>query len=187
VEQTKTPPTEARRAAERALSLIRVSERSLLAAAESGLKARHMLCQICVAGRTAEGRLDNISLNETTDLVDEALILIAHWESSDEYHFITQAVAFFTLGCFLYRTHQPQFLAEFILETLQPAAEKAFLRFHPALHRSATDALWQALRDIQRQDFNSDDATRLARLAELREAEKRLAEWYRRHASPHTT
>jgi len=115
-----TLAAEAVGAAEEALSLLAESESKELAAAEAGLKARHILCQAITAlpgGSTSSIEPDLI--NKMTDAVEGALRLAQSWEKAGVTCFRPLATQFFHLGALAYEKHQSHFLAEFLLDHLE--------------------------------------------------------------------
>jgi tetratricopeptide (TPR) repeat protein len=120
-------PALARLAAMRALFVIREWETSDANAADAGLQARHALCRaIASAGRIADGgsewpagHEDN-DVHEATDLADAGLELVRLWEQRGVTSFRALAHDFLRFGAHVYARHQPQFLAEFLQEHLDP-------------------------------------------------------------------
>jgi tetratricopeptide (TPR) repeat protein len=114
---------EARKATEQALSLLAAHESKVLAAAEAGLVARHILCQAIttvLAETCDDASIDLDLINELTDAVEGALSLAQSWEKAGVTHFRPLATQFFRLGALTYEKHQSHFLAEFLREHLEP-------------------------------------------------------------------
>ena len=88
--------------------------------ADLALKARRALCDALGQLLIAPGANQDALATEASDLVDDALALIRHWNNSDPAAFRPLAIRFFRYGAQLYRFHQPHFLAEFIEENLPP-------------------------------------------------------------------
>jgi len=110
-------------AAETALSLLAETEAHDLAAAETGLKARHVLCQAIAAVLAAPAHDTTQEMDligKMTDAVEDALGLVQSWERAGVARFRPLATHLFHLGALVYEKHQPQFLAEFLLEHLDP-------------------------------------------------------------------
>ncbi len=105
----------AREAARRALESVKAQERDDAAAAEAGLKARHVLCQI--AGRRLSVKDD---VHDATDLADEGLVLVREWERRGVDRFRNLAADLFQFGARVYAYYQPHFLHEFVSEQLDP-------------------------------------------------------------------
>jgi hypothetical protein len=109
-------------AARQALALVRARENEDAAAAEAGLKARHVLCQI--AGRRlsvgAESETVRADVNDATDLADEGLDLVREWERRGVDRFRHLASDLLRFGARVYSDYQPHFLDEFLIEQLDP-------------------------------------------------------------------
>lgn len=104
--------------ARRALALMKDLEGRAVDAAAVALKARHVLCRT-LAGRLSLHR-DATPLpdevHDATDLADEGLDLVRRWEAKGETRFRDIALDLFRFGSAVYRTHQPQFFEEFVLD-----------------------------------------------------------------------
>jgi hypothetical protein len=121
---TSDPAASARDAARRALDAIVSDEEADAGAAEAGLLARHVLCRlIATTLARGDGRVSPIpdEVHEGTDLVDEALSIVRAWEQQGVTRFRPLARDFLAFGARLYARYQPQFLHEFLEETLDPA------------------------------------------------------------------
>src|SRR5262249_4414010 len=106
----------------RALALVKAHEHVDPAAAEAGLKARHVLCHIA-ARRLSAQKKDKTSLvdvTEATDLADEGLALVREWERRGVERFRHLASDLFRFGARVYGHYQPHFLHEFLREHLDP-------------------------------------------------------------------
>jgi hypothetical protein len=171
---------ESRALAQRALALIQSAEHDDTAAAEAGFKARHVLCQSIAAeshdGQSIPHELQTVAV----DAVEEGLALSRHWEQRDESKFHALAEDLFRFGCRIHQAGHPQFLADFILGNLDPAKAKGALPLSQEIHETALAALWNALREIQRDGFESFTTPRfeqlLQHLRNLRVTEERLHE-----------
>lgn len=116
---------EAMQASQAVLDLSRKDEKNDLLAAEIGLKARHTFCH-AVALLLETPPLITKDVDEwilqATDYVDEAMQLVAAWESKGmPRHFHRLRLELFEYGCRLYLAYQPHFMAEFLLDVLDPA------------------------------------------------------------------
>jgi hypothetical protein len=174
------PVTEAesRTLAQRALALTMPAEHDDRAAAEAGFKARHVLCQ-SIAAQSRNGQSIPEELQTlATDAVEEGLALSRHWEQRGENKFHPLAEDLFRFGCRIHQSGRPQFLADFILGNLDPAKTKGALPINQEIIETAIAALWNALREIQREGFESLATPRfeqlLQNLRDLRVAEERL-------------
>ena len=166
-------------AAREAMNLLAEAQRTELAAAEAGLKARHVLCRAVVGLSRKQcdaGQEAGEWVGEATDAVDGGLELIRHWELRGVTSFRALAGEFFRFGARAYQIYQPHFLAEFILENLDPeqspgASEAVEMRLE------ARRVLWRELRRIQTDIFKVSPQQFeqvLGRLGELSAAERRL-------------
>jgi hypothetical protein len=108
----------AREAARRALALVKAHEYEDVAAAEVGLKARHVLCRIAANRLETEAVPDDV--HNATDLADEGLDLVREWERRDVDRFRSLAFDLFRFGARVYARYQPQFLQEFLGQQLDP-------------------------------------------------------------------
>jgi hypothetical protein len=113
----------ARDAALRAIDLVKDLEEDEADAAEVGLKARHVLCRTLAAqmslSSTGRQKVPEY-VHEATDLVDEGLALVRHWERKDVARFRSVAYDLFRFGARVYGRYQPQFVGEFVLDNLDP-------------------------------------------------------------------
>ena len=113
---------QARTSAEASLALVLTQEAIHPHAAGLALQARRALCdaigQLLVANTT---HLSVSALaDEAGDGVDDGLALARLWEQKGRRDLRPLAERLFHFGVQLYRLHQPQFLAEFVLESLDP-------------------------------------------------------------------
>ncbi|MEO7273111.1 MAG: hypothetical protein ABIX28_12175, partial [Vicinamibacterales bacterium] len=123
-EQTFDSDLMARDAADQARSLVSALEASDPDAADAGLKARHILCRTAARHltRTAvRARVTAEDVHLATDLVDEGLALVHRWERQGVDRFRDLGLDFFQFGTLLYGRYQPHFLAELVLENLDPS------------------------------------------------------------------
>ena len=117
---------DARDAAARALASVAGREASEPAAAEAGLRARHVLCRLCAQrlSQTAGEEMPE-DVHEATDAVDDGLALVRSWEQRGGAWFRGLAFDLFRFGARVYARYQPQFLEEFIEDNLDPAQSSA--------------------------------------------------------------
>ena len=110
-------PAQARLAIARALGLMTPHEADDERAAEVGLKARHLLCQL-LAERLSQAApsagMDDV--HAATDAVDSGLDLVRDWERKGVMRFREIAADLFRFGAMVYQRYQPQFLDEFVSE-----------------------------------------------------------------------
>lgn len=136
--------------------------------AELALKARRAVCdalgRIIVAPNADQKQVASLA----SDLVDESLELVRHWNAREAGAFREIGARLFRYGAQLYRIHQPQFLAEFVEENLAAAPGET-----PAIAREVIAA---TLADHSRGEFfvaGEDSSERRLRLC--RELEALLA------------
>lgn len=162
-------PARARTFAQAALGLLANVERSHPAFAEMGLRARRAF--VMSLGVDQEQAL----VSAATDTIESGLGVARHWENQGVIALRPLALRLFRLGAQLYRTHQPHFLAEFVLETLAPATLAADAEWRGA----AEEAVTLALLDLQKPRTFSVGDTASERAVEtlrsLRAAQAELA------------
>lgn len=150
-------PASARKSVEQALALIAGTEEQELVAAETGLKARHVLCRAIawqLADRTATTTSEDL-VAAATDAVDDGMKLARHWEARGERRFRDLAGELFRFGAHAYQMHQSHFLTEFLLENLDPCRSRDALPVDPKMHAVAGEAIACAFAEIQRDGFRS--------------------------------
>jgi hypothetical protein len=174
----ETTGDEARLVARRTLELAASFERTDRVMAEAALKARHVLCRL-----VARDLLDGKSVTqeraaEVTDAVDEATVLVRHWQSREPGHFGNLARAIFRLGCRIYAHSQPHFLAEFLVECLDSKMFCGPAVLDQETFDAARAAIWTVLENLQVDGFHFVATPRfepfLADIRLLREVEERL-------------
>lgn len=189
--RTTQSAAKARAAAKEALALASPLEATDLAMAETGIKARHVLCQaiaeLMVETDSSDGAHDKL-LAEATDAVDAGMALARRWEKKGGGQFRPLARELFRFGARAYQVFQPHFLNEFLLENLDPGRSSDALAGDSQMHAAALESLWRAFREMQRAGFAMLDQPQFEafrdKLGELRIAEERLEELRRRHVSP---
>lgn len=180
-------PARARESAEEALALIAGAEEEDLLAAETGLKARHILCRAIafqLADRTTAMVPEDL-VAAATDAVDDGMKLARHWEARGEPRFRDLAAELFRFGACAYQMHQSHFLTEFLLENLDPSESSDAFPADPKMHATAGEAIARAFAGIQRDGFQALNTPRFDRflktLRQLRATEARLGELRRFH------
>lgn len=172
-------PEPARRRRKRSPCWRRPSSREL-AAAEGGFKARHILCQALTAllGSSSDDatRLDLVG--RITDAVEDGLGLARTWDNAGVTTFRPLATELFHLGALIYENHQPHFLAEFLLDHLDPVRAGCAVPGNEGWHAIAGESLSRVRREIRNTDFGllatPPGRRRLETLGEVRSAEARL-------------
>jgi hypothetical protein len=173
---------QARTSAKSSLALLLTQEAIHPDAAGLALQARRALCdaigQLLVANTTSLA-ISELA-DEAGDVVDDGLALARLWEQKGRRDLRPLAERLFYFGIQLYRIHQPQFLAEFVLESLDPERSPGALPVTPGLHQAAEEALagaLGALRGVQRLTADDPLSARLLQTwQELQAASTRLAE-----------
>lgn len=122
-EATPASDIAAQDAAQRTLVLVASRELEEPALAEAGLRARYVLCQT-IARRLSSRAPGDTTLPEdvhnATDLADEALNIVRHWEQLGVTGFRYLASDLFRFGAHVYGRYQPHFVSEFIRENMDP-------------------------------------------------------------------
>ena len=163
--------SEARRSAEKAILLARTAEESDPIAAETSLKARHILCQ-AIAEILAGAPSDEVAgelIPSATDAVEEGLRLARHWEAQGETRFSPLLTGLFGFGVAAYRTYLPHFLADFVLENIDsqvPDRASIGLAGQREMYSIAVEALAAAAGELHRDGFASLNTPRFDRLME---------------------
>ena len=171
---------EAMQAAESALALCHPTEGVILQAAEIGLKARHVFCR-AVALLLETPPVDTTRADDwimqATDKVDEAMHLTAKWEKQGaEEHFRGMRSELFRYGCGLLLAYQPHFLAEFLLDVLDPQRGSPLLTCKEELCQVGLEALDQAAAVLRRRGPLDLGLQGVDRLIEMLEALNQAAE-----------
>ncbi|HTB79316.1 MAG TPA: hypothetical protein VK717_00360 [Opitutaceae bacterium] len=179
--QAARPPAQVRISAEEALSLVAGHENEDVDFAEVGLKARIVLCQamgglLALAG---SGEAKAALMTEASDAVDDGLELLSVWAGRGGSRFRPWQAHLFRFGAHLYRAHQPHFLAEFLLESLDPGASSSAMPVTAELLALAREALSLARAEACHRaipEVGTVGAERLMQtLRDLRMAEERLS------------
>jgi tetratricopeptide (TPR) repeat protein len=172
---------EAREAARTALKHLAEVENVDAVSAETGLKARHVLCQAIVR-ISAEPSQDQSSakesLVEALDAVDDGLKLTRDWELRNVTRFRALTSELFSFGVRAYQLCQPQFLIEFISESTDPQVSPG-ANVSGKMYVEALGALWRELRESQKKGFgkpNEQFPQWMQKLSELSLVECRLTE-----------
>ena len=116
---------------------------------------------------------------EASDIVDDGLALARLWEQRGVSQFRPLSARLYHFGAQLYRLNQPHFLAEFLLEHLDPAQSPGATPDDPTLHAIAAETIAATLRTLRapRMIREADAATlrQVDTLRDLQAAEQRLA------------
>jgi len=177
-----SPPRmlEAMQEAEDALTLSKPTEHLNLQAAEIGLKARHIFCRaVAILLETPPvdtSRADDWIM-QATDKVDEAMQLTARWESQDgsgPFHALRHEL--FRYGCNLLLAYQPHFMAEFLLDVLDPEQGSPLLAKADDLYQAGLEALDLAAAEMRRHGPLDLGLQKMDRLIEVLESMSQAAE-----------
>lgn len=147
--------------ANEALALLAGLEEEQIVAAEVGLKARHALCRALALQltETSASPASSQLVEEATDAVEDGLKLAHSWEAQGNKRLRGLSLELFRFGARIYQLHQPQFLAEFVLEQLDKGL---VTKWSAAFEFKA--ALSIVLRDIQAGGFAMSEPPRFHRL-----------------------
>jgi hypothetical protein len=184
-----SPPRvmEAMKVAEEALVLCQPTEHLNLQAAEIGLKARHVFCRavaLLLETPPVDIRRADDWIMEATDKVDEAMLLTARWESQDAAApFHALRLELFRYGCNLLLAYQPHFLAEFLLDVLDPEQGSILLAKADDLYQAGLEALDLAAKELRRRGPLDFGLHGLDRMIEILESLSQAAERIQKHCA----
>ncbi len=135
-----------------ALQIVGNAEANEYGAADLGLRARRVLCESIglLLGNpniptAARGEL----VSEGTDVAESALSLGARWEQRNVPAFRPMVGWFFSFAAALYARQQPQFLSEFLADTLTADTSPAPWKASPQLAKIAIEAITLAKSGLQ--------------------------------------
>jgi hypothetical protein len=175
--------TSAHDAANKALQLVIENARTDPTAADVALKTYHALC--AALSQRLSRNPDKALIAETSDTIDDALALVRHWETQGVQMIRAFEIVFYRFGARFYLAHQPQFIAEFLLETLTHIGTPGVETDNGELHSIATSTLAQARSDVYNRSLLNPNDERLARMRdELDEANQQIAALFQ---TPETT
>lgn len=142
----------ARGAARTALSHVTASAETDPVAADLTLKSLRVLCDalghLLVAAGT-DSSLVHALAQEAGDAADQGLALVRHWEARGARHYRHLAARLHRFGAQLYLIHQPHFLAEFLLEPIDPESGPGAITDDPVLHAFAVEYAADALETLR--------------------------------------
>lgn len=172
---------------EEALTLCQQTEHLNLQAAEIGLKARHIFCRavalLLETPPVDTSRADDWIM-QATDKVDEAMQLTARWESQKEagpFHAMRHEL--FRYGCNLLLAYQPHFMAEFLLDVLDPEQGSPLLAKAEDLYQVGLEALDLAAAEMRRRGPLDLGLQKMDRLIEVLESMSHAAERIKKRSS----
>ncbi|MDI1313477.1 hypothetical protein [Prosthecobacter sp.] len=168
------------------LTLSQPTEHLTLQAAEIGLKARHVFCR-AVAMLLETPPVDTSRADDwiiqATDKVDEAMHLTARWENhaaGTTFHALRHEL--FRYGCNLLLAYQPHFMAEFLLDVLDPAQGSPLLAKADDLYQVGLEALDLAAIELRRRGPLDLGLQKMDRLLEVLESLSQATERIKKRA-----
>ncbi len=200
--QLSCDPPQAAAAAQSArecLALIAGVEENDPMIADLGLRARISFCRATGwlldhagengsdAGANSGESFDD-RIDAATDTVEEGLALERHWEQRGLKAYRPLASELFLFGARAYRLRQPQFLAEYLLEALDPERSPGAPADSREMHDIAVEEITQALVASQQKGFSNfgdgkfDQSLEI--LDDLRAAHAALKALWEAHGSP---
>jgi hypothetical protein len=135
-----------------ALQIVANAEDKEIGAVDLGLRARRVLCEsiaLLLANPNLPSKPRGELISEGTDIAEAALGICASWEQKNVPNLRPMVGWFFSFGAALYARQQPQFLAEFLADTLQADKTPAPWKAAPQLAKIATEAITLARDGIQ--------------------------------------
>jgi hypothetical protein len=174
-------PAAARSEAEAAIQAVAGLERENPIAGEIAIKAGRGVYRAIAAliEMQGDGTAPREYLNAMSDAADDALALARHWEAKGVARFRPLAIELFGFGAHLYVRHQAHFLAEFVLDHLDPEQSADAFKDCPQMHGLATALVGDALRHFERDRMITTETRDVDRQIEimqgLRHAAERLA------------
>ncbi|WP_265593548.1 hypothetical protein [Verrucomicrobium sp. BvORR034] len=186
-------PLQALESARVAMELVTDRERTEPMCGEVGIKGRHLKCRVLAflldhppQGPGAPVGQDWIT--EATDAADEGMELARHWNLQGIPQFQPLAGDLFRFGSRIYQVSQPHFLAEFLLDSIDPDRSPGAPVRDPYMFHIAGEALWNAVVELEKavprtQDPEQREAL-LEVLGDLQKADERLRELRETHLAP---
>lgn len=134
-----------------ALALTANHEQQRAGFATVGLQARRTLCALIGRWLIATDQPERHAqlIARASDAVDTGLALARHWTQLGETRFRPLTERLFRFGTGFYRRHQVHFLADFVLENLDPGTCHDAMTDHPELHVIACEALHAARKELR--------------------------------------
>ncbi|WP_395748057.1 hypothetical protein [Prosthecobacter sp.] len=186
LELSPSRPLESLEVAQAALNLSQPTEHQVLQAAEISLKARHIFCR-AVAVLLETPPVDTTRADDwimqATDKVDEAMHLTASWERhAGASHFRGLRQELFRYGCHLLLAYQPHFMAEFLLDVLDPEQGSPLLAREDELYQVGLESLDLAASELRRRGPLDLGLQKMDRLIEVLESLSHAAERIKKRA-----
>ncbi len=169
---------DARAAARKALALTRASERTDLVMAEAALKARRAFCSMVVRDIANKRPLPDRIIAEAMDGVGDAMALSRHWKAAQHPKLAGLTLEIFRFGCRIHEHSQPDFLADFLLQHLDPEKSSAPLYLDPETIVAVRATILSVLESLQVNGFEFVATSRfeplLSGIQQLRRVEECL-------------
>jgi tetratricopeptide (TPR) repeat protein len=187
MEQGREHAGEVAEEARKAIAHVERFEKDDLLSTEVSLKSRHLLCRALATmlDRTPPDAPEvDEWITEVTDTVDEGMALERLWEQRGLEGFRLMAVELFRFGVRVFFIRQPHFLAEFILECLDPEKSPGAPVTSEEMHHLASSVIWDAALNIEQRarGASMQEKTALVEIVgDLHAADKRLQELREQH------
>ena len=183
-------PVRALASAEAALAVTSGREQIDPVLADIGLKGRRVACEALghlLFFASERGQSTKELGNKAIDFVDDGLALCRYWDARGHSQFRYIATRLFHFGAQLHATQLPDFLAEFILEHLDPEVSRGAMPETEEFYVIARQIMARARQELEapRGPFldTPETARLLRRLRDLREASARLDQLRARYAT----
>lgn len=187
IEQGSEHAAEVAEEARKAIAEVQPFEKEDLLSTEVSIKSRHLLCRALATmlDRTPPDAPEvDEWITEVTDTVDEGMALERLWEQRGLEGFRLMAVELFRFGVRVFFIRQPHFLAEFILECLDPEKSPGAPVTSEEMHHLAGSVIWDAALNIEqraRKASVQEQASLVEIVSDLHAADKRLQELRERY------
>ena len=173
---------EALQAAKRVLEAVSSFEEKDPAAADMALRTRRLSCEalaILLQASAGDANVDRAPwVSEATDQAERALQLAQHWEHKGVLGFRPVVPWFLHFAATVYAHHQPHFLSEFLIETLDAAGTPAGWKAAAQLKQIALQTIERLRAHLRSEVFQKLSAPEAEQwnelLQELQQAETRL-------------
>jgi hypothetical protein len=182
IEQSREHAEKVAEEARKAIAHVQSFEKEDLLSTEVSIKSRHLLCRslATMLDRTPPDAPEvDDWITEVTDTVDEGMALERLWEQRGLEGFRLMAVELFRFGVRVFFIRQPHFLAEFILECLDPERSPGAPVTSEEMHHLAGSVIWDAALNIEQRARGASMQERAALVeivGDLHAADKRLQE-----------
>jgi hypothetical protein len=187
IEQGREHAEEVAEEARKAIAHVQRFEEQDLLCTEVSIKSRHLLCRALATllDRTPPDAPEvDDWITEVTDTVDEGMALERLWEQRGLEGFRLMAIELFRFGVRVFFIRQPHFLAEFILECMDPEKSPGAPVTSEEMHHLASSVIWDAALNIEQRarGASMQQKTALVEIvSDLHAADKRLQELREQH------